>query len=38
MDASKIIAEQFAPELKNTSINMGLTELEGFLCGTIAAP
>ncbi len=38
MDASKIIAEQFAPVLKNTSVNMGLTELEGFLSGTVAAP
>jgi Xaa-Pro aminopeptidase len=38
MDASKIIAEQFAPVLKNTSVNMGLTDLEGFLSGTVAAP
>ena len=32
------IAEQFAPVLKNTSVNMGLTDLEGFLSGTVAAP
>ncbi len=38
MDASKTIAEQLAPILKKSSVNMGLTDLEGFLRGTAAAP
>ena len=38
MDASKTITEQFGSILKNTSVNMGLGELESFLTGTAAAP
>ncbi len=38
MDASKTIADAFAPLLKKSSINIGLSELEGFLRGTDAAP
>jgi Xaa-Pro aminopeptidase len=38
MDASKTIAEQFAPLLNKSNFNMALTDLEGFLRGTAAAP
>lgn len=38
MDASKIIADAFGPVLKNANINMALSDLEGFLSGTVAAP
>ena len=38
MDASKTIADEFAPILKKSSINMAVTDLEGFLRGTAAAP
>ncbi len=38
MDASKTIADEFAPILKKSSVNMAVTDLEGFLRGTAAAP
>lgn len=38
MDASKTIAEEFGPLLKKSSVNIALSDLEGFLRGTDAAP